>query len=36
MDRYGSAVVDVPTDGPIPRDIDTWGDYKTLAASSSA
>jgi molybdenum cofactor cytidylyltransferase len=35
-DRYGSAVVDVPIDGPIPRDIDTWEDYKALAASSSA
>jgi molybdenum cofactor cytidylyltransferase len=35
MDRYGSAVVDVPIDGPIPRDIDTWEDYKALAASSS-
>jgi molybdenum cofactor cytidylyltransferase len=36
MDRYGSAVVDIPIDGPIPRDIDTWEDYKALAASSSA
>jgi molybdenum cofactor cytidylyltransferase len=36
MDRYGSAVVDVPIDGPIPRDIDTWEDYEGLAASSSA
>lgn len=36
MDRYGSAVVDVPIDGPIPRDIDTWEDDKALAVSSSA
>jgi molybdenum cofactor cytidylyltransferase len=32
MDRYRSAVVD----GPIPRDIDAWEDYKALAVSSSA
>ncbi len=31
MDHYGSAVVDVPIDGPIPRDIDTWADYRALA-----
>ena len=36
MDRYDSAVVDVPIDGPIPRDIDTWEDDEGLAASSSA
>jgi molybdenum cofactor cytidylyltransferase len=34
MDRYGSAVVDVPIDGPIPRDIDTWEDYEALAGST--
>jgi hypothetical protein len=36
MDRYGSAVVDVPIDRPIPCEIDSWEDYKALAASSSA
>ena len=35
MDRYGSAVVDVPIDGPIPRDVDTWEDYEALAGSAS-
>ena len=34
MDRYGSAVVDVPIDGPIPRDVDTWEDYEALAGST--
>ena len=36
IDRYGSAVVEVPIDGPIPRDVDTWEDYEALAASASA
>ncbi len=34
MDRYGPAVVDVPIDGPIPRDVDTWEDYEALAGST--
>lgn len=28
LDRYGDAVVDVPVQGPIPRDVDTWEDYE--------
>jgi molybdenum cofactor cytidylyltransferase len=28
MDRFAADVVEVPIDGPIPRDIDTWDDYE--------
>ncbi len=35
MDRYGPAVVNVPIDAPIPRDVDTWEDYEALAGSAS-
>jgi molybdenum cofactor cytidylyltransferase len=28
MDRFAANVVEVPIDGPIPRDIDTWDDYE--------
>lgn len=34
LDRYGEAVADVPIDGPIPRDIDTWEDYRTALAQA--
>jgi molybdenum cofactor cytidylyltransferase len=34
LDRYGSAVVDVPIDGPIPRDVDTWEDYEAVVPGS--
>ncbi len=27
LDRYADEAVDVPIDGPIPPDIDTWEDY---------
>lgn len=30
LDRYGDEAADVPVDGPIPRDVDTWDDYRTL------
>ena len=30
MDRYGEAVADVPVDGRIPRDVDTWEDYEAV------
>jgi len=35
LDRYGDEVVDVPVDGPIPRDVDTWKDYEAVLASES-
>jgi molybdenum cofactor cytidylyltransferase len=31
LDRYGEEAMDVPVDGPIPRDIDTWDDYAQIA-----
>jgi hypothetical protein len=34
MDRYGAAVMEVPIDGPIPLDVDTWADYEALAGSA--
>jgi molybdenum cofactor cytidylyltransferase len=34
LDRHGDAVADVPVRGPIPPDVDTWDDYRTLRASS--
>jgi molybdenum cofactor cytidylyltransferase len=30
MDRYPDEVVDVPMDGPIPLDVDTWDDYRRV------
>lgn len=30
LDRYGDEVVDVPVDGPIPRDVDTWEDHEAV------
>jgi len=30
LDRHAEEVVDVPVDGPIPRDVDTWEDYEAL------
>ena len=30
MDRYGEAVADIPVDGRIPRDVDTWEDYEAV------
>ena len=35
MDRLGDAVAAVPVAGPIPRDVDTWEDYRALLATSS-
>lgn len=32
LDRHASDVVDVPVDGPIPRDVDTWEDYRSVLA----
>jgi molybdenum cofactor cytidylyltransferase len=33
LDRHAAEVVDVPIEGPIPRDVDTWEDYEALTAS---
>ena len=30
LDSHGAEVVDVPIDGAIPRDVDTWEDYEAL------
>ncbi len=35
MDRYGNAVIDVPVDGPVPRDVDTWEDYEAVLAETT-
>jgi len=32
LDRRAAEVVDVPIDGPIPRDVDTWEDYEGVTA----
>ncbi|HEY1275257.1 MAG TPA: nucleotidyltransferase family protein [Thermoleophilaceae bacterium] len=32
LDRHGA--VDVPVDGPVPRDVDTWEDYRAVLAES--
>ena len=34
LDRHASEVVDVPIEGPIPRDVDTWEDYEAVVLSS--
>ena len=31
LDRHAEKAVDVPVDGPIPRDVDTWEDYSQIA-----
>jgi molybdenum cofactor cytidylyltransferase len=30
LDRHAHEVVDVPVDGPLPRDVDTWEDYEAV------
>lgn len=30
MDRFADDIVDVPVDGRIPRDVDTWEDYRAV------
>jgi molybdenum cofactor cytidylyltransferase len=30
LDRHAPDVVEVPIAGPVPRDVDTWGDYQAL------
>lgn len=31
LDRHAAEATDVPVDGPIPPDVDTWDDYAQLA-----
>ena len=32
----GEQVVEVPARGPVPRDVDTWNDYRAILAASGA
>jgi molybdenum cofactor cytidylyltransferase len=34
LDRHAEAVVDVAIPGPVPRDIDTWDDYRAALAEA--
>ncbi len=36
LDRRADEVVDVPVEGPIPLDVDTWEDYHAVLAARSA
>jgi molybdenum cofactor cytidylyltransferase len=33
LDRYADDAVDVPVEGPIPLDVDTWEDYEAALAA---
>ncbi len=35
MDHLGGEVADVPVDGPIPLDVDTWEDYHAVLDAAS-
>ena len=35
LDRYADDAVDVPVEGPIPRDVDTWEDYEAALADAT-
>jgi len=32
LDRHSGVAADVPIDGPVPRDVDTWEDYEAVKA----
>jgi molybdenum cofactor cytidylyltransferase len=34
LDRHAGDVLDVPVDGPIPPDVDTWEDYRLLLSAA--
>jgi molybdenum cofactor cytidylyltransferase len=34
LDHRASELVDVPVPGPIPRDVDTWDDYRLVVAQA--
>jgi molybdenum cofactor cytidylyltransferase len=33
LDRFAAEVVEVPVEGPVPRDVDTWEDYEAVLAA---
>jgi molybdenum cofactor cytidylyltransferase len=35
LDRYSDEVVDVPIEGPVPLDVDTWADYEVLRGTAA-
>lgn len=35
MDELGDAVAEVPVAGPVPRDVDTWEDYRLVREAAS-
>jgi len=35
LDRHAGEVVDVPIEGSIPRDVDTWEDYQDVFANEA-
>jgi molybdenum cofactor cytidylyltransferase len=35
LDRFEPDVVDVPVDGPIPLDVDTWDDYRRVLLAAA-
>ena len=36
LDRHDADVVDVPIDGAIPRDVDTWEDYEAVTTPAQS
>lgn len=36
LDRYAASAVDVPVEGSIPADVDTWEDYEAVLAEAGA
>jgi molybdenum cofactor cytidylyltransferase len=36
LDRYSDELVDVPIEGPVPRDVDTWADYEAVLEQARA
>jgi molybdenum cofactor cytidylyltransferase len=35
MDRHGAEVTEVPFDGPVPLDVDTWDDYRRVLLAAA-
>lgn len=36
LDRSADELVEVPIDGPVPLDVDTWADYEAVLAAAEA
>jgi molybdenum cofactor cytidylyltransferase len=34
LDRYADAVAEIPVQGTVPRDVDTWDDYRAVLAQA--